>query len=116
MGQSIDSGTSVDKGTTITVTLSKGSETVEVPNVTTGSMTQEAAEAALKNAGLNVSVSSEYNSAASGIVFWQSQSAGSSVKKGTAVDIKVSLGPKPVETPAETPAETQADPASENNE
>jgi serine/threonine-protein kinase len=120
MGQSIDSGTSVDKGTTITVTLSKGSETVEVPNVTTGSMTQEAAEAALKNAGLNVSVSSEYNSAASGIVFWQSQSAGNTVKVGTTIEIKVSLGPKPTEATTEAttaaPTEGNADPASENNE
>jgi beta-lactam-binding protein with PASTA domain len=83
-------------------------------------MTQEAAEAALKNAGLNVSVSSEYNSAASGIVFWQSQSAGNTVKVGTTIEIKVSLGPKPTEATTEAttaaPTEGNADPASENNE
>ena len=85
-------GSDVSAGDTITLTVSRGKETVTVPSVT--GLTQSAAESALTSAGLTVgTVSSEYSSTVeAGYVISQSVSANRKVESGTSVNLVVSLG------------------------
>lgn len=109
MGQSISSGSSVDRGTTITVTLSLGAPTTTVPPLT--GMTQEGAKAALEAAGLALgSVTSEYSDATVGVVISQGMQSGSIVAIGSSVSIVLSGGPAPTE-----PAPTESMTAAENS-
>ena len=94
MNQSPAAGSSQKKGTTITITVSMGSEKISVPNVV--GKTQSNAKSTLEGQNLKVNISESYNSSvAKGIVYSQSPSSGSSVEKGTTVTIIVSLGEKP---------------------
>lgn len=93
-------GTSVSKGSDVTIVLSRGpkpAEKVEVPDVSNGSFTEDAAKKALTQAGLTVgNVTREYSSSvAKGNVMGQSYSSGKKVDAGTAIDLVVSDGPKP---------------------
>lgn len=95
ISQSPSSGSSVNKNSTVTITVSKGAEKVKVPNVTGKS--ESAATSALKNAGFKISIKQDYsNTVTSGNVISQSPSAGSSVAKNSTVTITVSMGSKPV--------------------
>ncbi len=102
ISQSPAGGNVVSSGTTVTITVSKGAEDVEVPNVV--GRTQADATSALQALGFNVSVStaSDYNSSvAAGYV--QSQSvSGTKVAYGSTVSLVISIGPKPAETPTDT--------------
>jgi len=81
------------EGDTITLTVSQGQETVQVPDVK--GQSQSAAESAISNAGLTSSVTSEYSdTVAEGCVISQGTSAGSYVTKGSNVSIVVSKGAK----------------------
>lgn len=85
-------GTEVDLGFTITITVSRGLEQVRVPSLS--GLSQEAAERELNYVGLKLgSVSSDYSgSVGVGEVIDQEIPSGTSVEKGTAVSITISLG------------------------
>lgn len=91
--------TSVEKGSSIDLVVSKGSKPVEkatVPNLVGKS--RENAEAALNERGLVLGdVSEIYDSNEAGIVINQSPSSGGSVEAGSTVSITVSKGEKPEE-------------------
>ena len=81
-------GTSADKGSTVTITVSTGPSSVSVPNVV--GYDEASAEAALKNAGFGVSVTTEQSSSvAKGRVISQSASTATA---GSTITIVVSSG------------------------
>ncbi len=85
-----DTGTA-KKGATITITVSTGAASVEVPNVV--GKTESDAGAALEKAGFKYDVQPESSSTvAKGTVIRQSPSSGSSAKKGDTITIFVSKG------------------------
>ena len=90
-------GTSVAKGETITIYISKGKEdtTVEVPDLR--GCTKSEAKKKLEEKGLVLgSVTEEYSdSVAKGKVISQGYSVGSKAEKGTSVSIVISLGAEP---------------------
>lgn len=89
-------GSSVQKGSTVKVTVSKGKDTkdVEVPDIT--EMSEAAAKSAIKSAGLTVgTINSSYSAKIEeGYVISQSYKAGKSVSEGTTIDFVVSMGPE----------------------
>lgn len=88
------SGSRVDPGSTVTLTISNGPQQVEVPAITGAS--QEAATAALAAAGLNWNVSGNYSSTVpAGSVISASPGDGSKVAKGSTVNLVVSNGVDP---------------------
>lgn len=97
ISQTPTAGESVSFGTTVTLLISDGKDinTVTVPQVT--GYTQEAAQEALTAVGLNVgSVEEGYSDEYPiGQVYYQSYAPGGNVAGGTAVDLKISIGPKP---------------------
>jgi serine/threonine protein kinase len=87
------SGTTVDRGTTVTLQVSKGKEQVAIPDVT--GETEDNARSAIEGAGLRVGKVTEEESAEDpGTVIDQSPDAGESVAKNTAVDLTVAKGVK----------------------
>ena len=94
--QNPKSGDSVKKGTAVHIVVSKGKEPqVEVPDLS--KMSADDAKAKLEELELTASPSEENStSVAAGGIFDQSPAAGTSVKKGTTVSYKVSLGAKTV--------------------
>ncbi|MCM1160535.1 MAG: PASTA domain-containing protein [Roseburia sp.] len=100
MSQSLEPGSQVRSNETITITISKGVELNQVPNVLYEE--REAAIKILKEAGFEVKVSEEYSQKVSkGLVLSQSQEAGTKAEKGSTITIVVSLGKKPSAKPAE---------------
>ncbi len=97
ISQSIDPGSKVSKGTTVSYVVSRGPETkyVTVPGL--GGYTEDQARQRLENAGLKVgTVNQAYSSTVgSGYVIDQTASPGSSVEEGTSVGFTISLGPEP---------------------
>ncbi|WP_124054500.1 Stk1 family PASTA domain-containing Ser/Thr kinase [Arcanobacterium ihumii] len=87
-------GTSVEKGTRVTVHFSAGPNSVTVPALNTGKMTEEQARAELEKLGLSVGSVETVNQAGmqKGIVIDTEPSAGSTVPKGSAVHLYVSSG------------------------
>ncbi|MGI6754520.1 MAG: Stk1 family PASTA domain-containing Ser/Thr kinase [Atopobiaceae bacterium] len=95
--QSPAAGTTVKAGDTITYQLSKGVESVDVPNVVGSS--EKDARAALQNAGFSVSVTSDYSdNYKEGVVSYQSVTGKAS--KGSEVTITVSLGSSQITIPS----------------
>ncbi len=91
ISQSQKADSKVDKNTTITITVSSGSNTFTVPNVV--GKTESDASSTLKNAGLTVSIDYSFSDSVSqGNVISQTPSKGSSVKSGDSVTINVSRG------------------------
>ena len=81
-------GTSADKGSTVTITVSTGPASVSVPNVV--GYDESSAETALKNAGFGVTVTTETSSTvAKGKVISQSATSATS---GSTITIVVSSG------------------------
>ncbi len=97
MGQSIDPETSVEIGTTITVTLSKGPASVTVPTL---SGSKADIENALRAAGLTPNVTEEHNDAVAGTILSQSHASGTPTAPGTTINVTVSLGPEMVTVPS----------------
>ena len=97
ISQSPSPGSRAAKNSTITITVSKGSSRVKVPSLT--DYTQSEAKKQLENMGLSLgNVTQEYSdSVEKGYVINQGIAAGTSVSKGTAVSIVISLGPQPTE-------------------
>lgn len=87
-----NANTSHQKGTTVTVTVSKGVEPVEVPDVTGKSLSE--ATQMLKSAGLIVGTTTEEFSVQveSGYVISSDPFATTTLEKGTAVNLVVSKG------------------------
>ncbi len=97
ISQSVAANTSVDPGTNITLTVSKGVGSFAMPNVV--GMSELSAKNTLTDKGLSVSVIYEYSSKKSGIVLKQSISENTQVTKGTSVTITVSSGEETVTVP-----------------
>ena len=92
ISQTPGGGTRVPKNSIVSITVSTGSSTTTVPNVT--GFPQASAEASILNAELKVSVSTEESETVpAGSVIRQSPSAGTSVPKDSTVLITVSSGP-----------------------
>ena len=93
ISQSTAAGSSVKPGTPVTLIVSTGMPKVTVPNVVGSD--RATAEKALSDNGLTSSVSEQYSdTVAAGIVISQTIAAGSSVNKGSRVEIVVSRGPE----------------------
>lgn len=92
-------GAQVRESSTITVTVSKGPERYEVPDLR--GQTQTNATAALTEARLSVgAITDDYDDTApAGTVIRTVPKAGVLAKAGSAVDLVVSKGPKPVAVP-----------------
>lgn len=92
--QDPSAGSEGKQGDTINITISDGSgkEMGEVPYVL--SMSEDEARAAIEEAGFKVGDVSEGVSSAydNGQVMWQEYNGGTSLEKGTAIDIKISGG------------------------
>ena len=89
--QSIASGTQVDEGTTIALTVSSGKKTVKVPKLV-GKSRSEAINA-LTNANLKYTVSTEHSDTVEeGYVISCDPKEGDTVNEGTSILIVVSLG------------------------
>lgn len=97
ISQTPTAGESVSFGATVTLLISDGADasTVTVPEVR--SYTQEAAQEALSAVGLKVgNVEEGYSDDYPiGQVYYQSYAPGGNVTSGTAVDLRISIGPKP---------------------
>lgn len=91
------------KGSTVKITISEGPETVPVVIPDLLSLTQDAALNKLDELGLKRgSITNDYSDKyAAGNVMKQGQQAGTSVPKGTTIDLTISLG-------SSTPVATQA--------
>lgn len=92
--QDPSAGSEGKQGDTINITISDGSgkEMGEVPYVL--GMSEDEARAAIEEAGFKVGDVSEGVSSAydNGQVMWQEYDAGTSIEKGTAIDIRISGG------------------------
>ena len=109
ISQTPSQGSKVSKNTTVVITVSKGKkedQTVSVPNLRY--YTESEASQELQRFGLSLgSVLTEYSdSVEKGLVIRQRISSGSKVKKGTAVGIYVSLGPRQTATTADEESTT----------
>ena len=91
ISQNPDAGGKAKKGDTVTVMLSKGRETFQVPNKPEAEAREE-----LKAAGIEVvSTSSDYaDDIPEGNVISQSLTPGKTVEKGTQITLVISLGKK----------------------
>ncbi|MBR4656724.1 MAG: Stk1 family PASTA domain-containing Ser/Thr kinase [Oscillospiraceae bacterium] len=107
ISQSPDANTEVEEGSTVTVVISKGKQTITLPSVT--GQSEAEAKAALDRLGLKAQPKVEYdNYAPAGQVFLQSPAANTEVMPGSTVTITVSLGPAPVPSSEETePSESE---------
>lgn len=91
MKTSVESGTMVAEGTNVILTVSAGSEGVEVPDVV--GMSEAEAVATLSKKGFEVNKTNGYDAyIKEGNIITQSPTAGSKAPGGTAVTIRISLG------------------------
>jgi len=100
------SGTKVNQGSAVTLTVSGGPANATVPSLI--GLTQLAAGQALANAGLAVGTPTSVSSTqyAAGLVVSSNPGTGASVPPGTAVDIAVSSGPPATTTTTSTSSTT----------
>ncbi len=78
------------KGSTVRIVVSKGPERVKVPAVI--GQSEADARATIENAGLKMKVTYDLQTN-SGTVFEQSPSAGTMVKRGSTVEVRVDAAP-----------------------
>jgi beta-lactam-binding protein with PASTA domain/predicted Ser/Thr protein kinase len=98
ISQNPDPGQEIERGSLVTITVSKGPAPVEVPNVV--GQPESEARATLRALGFTVEEVEEFSlTVARGRVIATDPPAGASVPRGTEVTIVVSLGPKTVEMP-----------------
>jgi serine/threonine-protein kinase len=91
-------GSSVRKGTTVTLVVSRGKEKIAVPDVV--GETREAAERTLQDAGLQVSVSEEESEDEDpGTVLRQDPAAGAQLARGKTVSLVVAKAPADAAVP-----------------
>ncbi|HEX5619226.1 MAG TPA: PASTA domain-containing protein, partial [Solirubrobacteraceae bacterium] len=97
-GQNPRAGTFADEGSTVTINVSAGPGQVSVPTV--AGQSQEEAESALREAGLDVTVEEVFSDTVDkGQVVDTSPVAGTLVERGTKVTLRVSKGAERVEVP-----------------
>lgn len=96
MDQNPAGNTTLQVGSTVTITISKGIDAVEVPSVT--GMTKDEARKALEEAGLSLGTVSQSASdtVKKGKVISQETQDGSSVKRGASVNVTISTGKETV--------------------
>ncbi len=95
ISQSPKAGGKVEKGSSVDIVVSRGSETVQVPDVVNN--TKNEAISILENAGFAVDSFDDYSdSIATDHVIRQSPEANAKAKKGSTVTITISKGPKQV--------------------
>ena len=116
ISQSPEAGTEVEEGTTVSVVVSKGKQTVTVPNLL--GRTESDAIETLDELGLNCQSVPEYNNyVPAGEVFIQSPEADDEAMPGSTVRITVSIGPAPQPTTEPTePSSEPTEPSSEPTE
>ncbi len=109
--QSIDPGTSVDKGTTVEYVVSRGPETTYVTVPGLGGYTEDVAKQRLEDAGLSIGrIDYSYSdTVGEGYVISQTASPGSSVEEGTSVGFTVSRGPEQTILPSEEESGTDTE-------
>ena len=91
--QSLKVGDTVDEGTTIIFTVSRGQETVQVGSYV--GMSYDEAVTSATGAGLDINVISEHSSTVpEGFVIGQNYQPNTIVTKGTTITLTVSLGPE----------------------
>jgi eukaryotic-like serine/threonine-protein kinase len=101
-------GTTLERGSEVSLQVSKGAEQVEVPDVTGES--QDNARSALEGAGLRVGkITREESGEAPGTVIEQSPAAGEKLDKGEAVDLTVAEATEIPDVVDLTEEEAQAD-------
>ena len=94
ISQTPEAGAEVEEGSTVTIVISQGKQTITVPSVTGDS--EASARSKLSDRGFSVSVLSEYSDyVAEGLVTRQSPEGGAEVMPGASVTIYLSLGVKP---------------------
>jgi beta-lactam-binding protein with PASTA domain len=91
ISQSPGAGSTVAKGSRVTITVSKGVEKVRVPDV--GGQSEDDARSTLEDAGFTVRVLTKQSNETEGTVVDQSPSAGSEVQKGDTVTIYTAAPP-----------------------
>ncbi len=97
ISQDPNGNSTANKGSTVTLIISKGSDSVSVPNVV--NYTEDNAVSTLKSAGFTVSINREYSSTVDeGYVISQNPSGGK-LDKGSSVTITVSRGKEQVDVP-----------------
>ncbi|MCD8055084.1 MAG: Stk1 family PASTA domain-containing Ser/Thr kinase [Lachnospiraceae bacterium] len=108
ISQSVDEGTEVEEGTSISIVVSTGSAKVTVPNLKYYTLSE--AKSALKELGLEIGeVEEEYSDdSMKGVVISQSIDSGESVEKGTSIDIIIGLGAEPTTAATTKASETEA--------
>jgi beta-lactam-binding protein with PASTA domain len=100
-------GTTVRKGTTVTIVVSRGREKIEVPDVV--GRPRDEAERTIQDAGLQASVREEESADADpGTVLRQEPAAGSQLARGKTVTLIVATAPADVPVPGVLDA-TEAD-------
>lgn len=97
ISQTPEGGSKAPNGSAVTIRISQGAEDtkIRIPNLI--GVSEMDAMATLTEAGLKVGSVSEVNNedaALTGLVCYQSYSVGSYVESGTAIDLRVSIGPK----------------------
>ena len=110
IGSDPEPGTELARGSAVTLIVSQGE--VAVPNVQ--GLSQADAETQLTDAGFNVVVQTQPNSASAGTVIAQDPGPNTQAQPGTNVTITVSSGPPPPTTtappsPSPSPSETDND-------
>jgi eukaryotic-like serine/threonine-protein kinase len=90
-------GTEVTRGTRVRLLVSQGPEPITVPGVV--GLSQESAEATLRDAGLGVAVQNQESDEPEGDVIAQTPGADAQVDRGTTVTITVSTGRQTVAVP-----------------
>jgi serine/threonine-protein kinase len=106
ISQSPAPGTELTKGRTVNLTVSKGRQGVAVPKLT--GLSQDDAEAQLKDAGLTSKVTEQESSQDPGTVLSQDPAAGATVDKGATVNLVVAKA-RPQVPDVSTDNPTQAD-------
>ncbi len=90
-GKSVAAGTMITEGDNVVLTVSVGSEGVEIPDVV--GMSEAEAVATLSKEGFTVNKTSGYDAyIKEGNIITQSPSAGSKAPSGTAITIRISMG------------------------
>jgi eukaryotic-like serine/threonine-protein kinase len=84
-------GTELDKGSTVTLLVSKGRAKVKVPTVT--GLDSKTAEGELRQTGLDVTITRQDSTQKAGTVLGQDPAAGASVPRGTPVALVVAKRP-----------------------
>ena len=109
-------GTPLKKGDTISIIISKGPQSLSVPNIIGYSLND--AKKILKQSGLNLgTVDYEYsNFRSEGTIINQSPLAGmGDIKEGDSINVVVSKGPKPAEQPSTDNSTGDTDSGDTNN-